>query len=61
MTQLNYKQIVDEIKQDLVSADADLAPALELESEPLVKLIEVVAYRLLDMQNKINHLNAARG
>lgn len=54
MSDLNYEQIVNEIKVDLIKADPNLAPALALESEPMVKLIEVFAYRLLDMQNRIN-------
>lgn len=54
MSDLNYEQIVKEIKSDLIKADPNLAPALALESEPMVKLIEVFAYRLLDMQNRIN-------
>ena len=54
MSDLSFEDIVNEIKTDLIAADPSLAPALELESEPLVKLIEVVAYRLLDIQIKIN-------
>lgn len=55
MSNLSFEDIVNEIKADLIALDPNLAPALEVESEPLVKLIEVVAYRLLDIQTKINN------
>ena len=54
MSQKTYEQIVSELKADLIAADPSLAPVLELSSEPLVKLIEVFAYRLLAVQTQIN-------
>lgn len=55
MSQMSYEQIVREIKKDLIASDPSLAPVLELSSEPMVKLIEVFAYRLLAVQSQINH------
>lgn len=54
MSQKTYEQIVSELKADLIAADPSLAPTLALSSEPLVKLIEVFAYRLLAVQAQIN-------
>jgi len=58
MSQLTYEQIVTELKADLIAKDPSLAPALELESEPMVKLIEVFAYRLLAVQTQVNQVTA---
>lgn len=58
MSQLTYEQIVSEIKADLIAADPSLAPALELSSEPMVKMIEVFAYRLLAVQTQVNQVTA---
>lgn len=59
MSTLSYEQIVSEIKADLINADPSLAPALELQSEPMVKLIEATAYRLLAVQTQVNQVIAS--
>lgn len=59
MSTLSYEQIVSEIKADLINADPSLAPSLELPSEPMVKLIEVTAYRLLAVQTQVNQVIAS--
>lgn len=51
---LVYEDILASMKSDLISRDANLAPALQLESEPLVKLLEVCAYRELMLRQRIN-------
>lgn len=43
--QKSFEQIFSELKADLISRDATLSAVLEFESEPLVKLLEVFAYR----------------
>ncbi len=56
---LDYEAILAAIKADLLSRDPDLAGALALESEPMVKLLQAVAYRELSLRNRINHAGRA--
>jgi phage-related baseplate assembly protein len=51
---LNVAAIVAELKSDIVSRDASLGPALELQSEPLTKLVEAHAYRETLLRERIN-------
>jgi phage-related baseplate assembly protein len=56
---LDFEAVLAEIKADLLSRAPDLAPVLELESEPLVKLLESLAYRVLGQLSRINHAGRA--
>lgn len=56
---LDASAIVAAMKADLAARDPALAPALDLESEPLVKLVEAHAYRELLVRSRIN--DAGRG
>lgn len=51
---LDFEQIVAELRADLLERDPGLAEVLSLESEPLVKLLQVVAYRELIMRQRHN-------
>ena len=51
---LDFEQILAELRHDLLERDASLAEVLSLESEPLVKLLQVVAYRELIMRQHHN-------
>lgn len=51
---LSYEEILSELKADLLDRDPDLADVLGLESEPLVKLLEVTAYRELIIRQRHN-------
>ncbi|GIX31370.1 MAG: bacteriophage protein [Porticoccaceae bacterium] len=55
---LDYEAILAMLKTDLAARAPDLAPVLALESEPLVKLLEVAAWRELVLRARIN--DAAR-
>lgn len=55
---LDFETILTEMRADLIRRSPDLAPALALESDPLVKLLEVCAYRELILRARIN--DAAR-
>lgn len=55
---LDYEAILQALKDDLLARDPGLTEALALESEPLVKLLEVCAYRELLLRQRIN--DAAR-
>lgn len=55
---LDYETILAAMTADLVARSPELAPALQLESEPLVKLLEVCAYREMLIRARIN--DAAR-
>lgn len=53
--QKSFEKIFSELKADLISRDSHLAAVLEFESEPLVKLLQVFAYRemmLIQRENK---------
>lgn len=56
---LDYETILASIKADLLAIRPETADVLALESEPLVKLLEVAAYRELLLRARINA--AARG
>lgn len=43
------------LKAELIATDPQLAAALSLESEPLTKLLELIAYREMLKTNQINH------
>lgn len=49
-----YEQILLELKTDLISRDPQLEAVLSLESEPLVKLLQVYAYRELLTRQREN-------
>lgn len=52
--QKNYEQILLELKTDLISRDPQLEAVLSLESEPIVKLLQVYAYRELLTRQREN-------
>lgn len=52
--ELNFEQILSELKTDLIERSPDVSDVLNLESEPIVKLLEVVAYRELILRRKNN-------
>ncbi|WP_445115020.1 baseplate assembly protein [Acinetobacter sp. WZC-1] len=54
LKQLDFEAELAECKNDLIARDPELAPALDLESEPLVKLLQTFAYRLLLKGSEIN-------
>lgn len=51
---LSFADIVADIKADLIERAPSTAAVLNLESEPLVKLLEAFAYRELILRNRIN-------
>lgn len=51
---LDFETLFDALKADLLDRDPELADTLDLESEPLTKLLEVVAYRELILRQRIN-------
>lgn len=55
---LDYEAILAALKADLIARAPQLAPVLTLESEPLVKLLEVAAWRETVLRARIN--DAAR-
>lgn len=55
---LDFETIFSAMREDLIARDPSLAPALALESEPLVKLLQVCAYRELLLRQRVN--DAAR-
>ena len=55
---LNFETILATIKADVIANYPDAASTLQLESEPITKLIEVFAYRELMLRARIN--DAAR-
>lgn len=55
---LDYEEILAALKDELLAEDASLAEVLELESEPLTKLLQVVAYRETVLRARVN--DAAR-
>lgn len=56
---LDYPTIYAALEADLLARDPTLANALSLQSEPLVKLLQVAAYRELDVRAAFNQ--RARG
>ncbi|MCH7306611.1 baseplate J/gp47 family protein [Acinetobacter sp. NIPH 1852] len=51
---LDYETELEACKADLISRDPDLAPVLNYESEPLVKLLQTFAYRQFLKTGQIN-------
>lgn len=51
---IDYETILAELIADLIARDASLASVLTLESEPLVKLLQVCAYREAVLRQRIN-------
>lgn len=54
LTPLDYEAELVALKAELVIKDPQLAAALNLESEPLTKLLELFAYRIMAKTNHIN-------
>jgi phage-related baseplate assembly protein len=52
--ELDFEEILAELKADLLERSPELDDVLDLESEPLVKLLEVVAYRELILRAQHN-------
>ncbi len=55
---LDYESILSSLKTIAIGLDSDLATALQYESEPLAKLLQVYAYREVTLRQRIN--DAAR-
>jgi len=51
---LDFEAELAALKTELLTADPTLAAVLDLESEPLVKLLQVFAYRILLKKGEIN-------
>ncbi len=51
---IDYEAELAALKADLIAKDPQLAATLNLESEPLTKLLEVIAYREMLKANQIN-------
>lgn len=51
---IGYEEILDTMKAELIARDDSLEALLDIESEPLVKLLEVCAYRELMLRQRIN-------
>jgi len=51
---IDFETILAEMKADLISRDASLADVLQLESEPVVKLLEVCAFRETVLRQRVN-------
>lgn len=51
---IDYEVILAELKADLIARAPELASVLALESEPLVKLLEVCAYRETLVRARVN-------
>ncbi|MEJ1390132.1 MAG: baseplate J/gp47 family protein [Candidatus Sedimenticola sp. (ex Thyasira tokunagai)] len=51
---LDFETILDAIKADFVARSPDHADVLDLESEPLVKLMESAAYVALTLRQRVN-------
>lgn len=56
---LDFEKTFQQYKDSLISLDPTLAPTLELESEPLVKLLQTAAYRKLINTAEINDATRA--
>lgn len=52
---LSFERILTEMKADLQSRAPELTRALDFSSEPVIKLLEVCAYRELLVRQRINH------
>lgn len=51
---LDFEQIYDALRAHLIELAPELADTLELESEPLAKLLQVCAYRELQLRQRVN-------
>jgi len=56
---LDYEAILQAMKDDLAARAPQLAEVLALESEPVVKLLEVAAYRELLVRQRVNDAGRA--
>lgn len=56
---LDFETILAAMKADLVGRAPELAPVLALESEPLVKILEVCAYRETLIRARVNDASRA--
>ncbi|MEC7119628.1 MAG: baseplate J/gp47 family protein, partial [Pseudomonadota bacterium] len=54
VTTLDFEALVNGMKAELIAEVPALAEALSLQSEPLVKLLEQIAYRELHQTNRVN-------
>lgn len=59
VARLDFETIFADLKADLVARDPDLAPVLDLESEPATKVLQVWAYRELLLRAEFD--DAGRG
>ena len=51
---LDYEALLATLKADLTARAPELAPVLALESEPLTKLLEVAAWREMELRARVN-------
>jgi len=51
---LDYEALLAALKADLAGRAPELAPVLALESEPLVKLLQVAAWREMEIRARVN-------
>ena len=51
---LDFEVLVNSMKAELIAIDPTWAAALDLESEPMLKLLEQIAYRELHQTNRVN-------
>ncbi len=51
---LDFEVVLDQLKSQLLQLQPDLVNVLHLESEPLVKLMQVMAYREVLLRQRIN-------
>lgn len=56
---LSFEAILATMKADLISRDASLEATLQLESEPVTKLLEVCAYREMILRQRVNDATRA--
>lgn len=56
---LDFEAVLSALKTDLLIREPDLALVLDLESEPITKLLEICAYREVLVRQRVN--DAARG
>lgn len=57
--QIDYESILDALKADLIARAPELSDVLDLESEPLTKLLEVCAYRETIIRARVNDASRA--
>lgn len=54
LDELSFEEVLTELRADLLDRSPDIADVLQLESEPVNKLLEVVAYREMITRHKQN-------